>query len=159
MASKVCTTHGIHVTFEEVLPGSDYIEADVVNGTDVFRISMTAAVNSSTGGTEIKLNDRRHRLKEGSDTLSDASGMPEKDLDVEFGNVEKELKLASMTRALMNVNDEINALESGPAPASGAAADTAPVPAGATVPRVFKQGRSSRGPYRGKVRAKLYAGS
>lgn len=40
MATKVCSTQGIHVTFEEVLPGSDDLGAYVVHDTDVFGIRM-----------------------------------------------------------------------------------------------------------------------
>lgn len=49
MASFVHSTNGIHVTFEEVLPGSTDMRADVVHGTDLFGRSVPA-VNSSTGG-------------------------------------------------------------------------------------------------------------
>lgn len=48
MASFVGSKSGIHVTFEEVLLGRDNIGADVLHGTDVFIISLTAVTGPRT---------------------------------------------------------------------------------------------------------------
>lgn len=69
MATKLGTKNGIRVTFEEVLPGTNNMEADVVDGNDVFGISMTA-VDCSTGGTKqrvvlrTKVQGKQNMLRE-----------------------------------------------------------------------------------------------
>lgn len=49
MAVSVCSTYGVHVTFEGVYSDSDNLGADVVHDTGVFGRSTTG-VSSSTGG-------------------------------------------------------------------------------------------------------------
>lgn len=56
IASFVGAKSGIHVTFEEVLLGSDNIGADVLHGTDVFGLSLTAVT--------------KPRMETGSDLVS-----------------------------------------------------------------------------------------
>ncbi|CAN0436077.1 unnamed protein product, partial [Ectocarpus sp. 8 AP-2014] len=48
---------------------------------------------SFSGGISRKLDERRRRLRGGSDNPSDASSTTDQDLDVQFIRVEKELEL------------------------------------------------------------------
>lgn len=64
LATSPCSTHGIRVTFEELIPDV----ADVVLGTRVFG-SSEAEVNSSTGGENTRSADTHsvHALIKGMD--------------------------------------------------------------------------------------------
>lgn len=52
MAAKVCTMHGVHVTFEEVLPGGNCLGVNVVHGKDVFPGAAAGAIDAGPAAAD-----------------------------------------------------------------------------------------------------------
>lgn len=110
MATRVCATHGIHVTFEEVVPGSDLSGARVVHGTDALpEAGSTAVKRKASEASEERVVEQPKRRP----TMKYEQGKTMKE------KLKRELELDRDIAELL-AKKARRALETGIAPGAGA---------------------------------------